>query len=200
MKPKKLVLHHNILTWKTQKILPRYRCASIPLVFVHIKKANVFLFVDNMSLPFKPSLTLFPCFYLRSNININDVLGNYSLTLIDTLDTLLVSHTATHTVLMSHKVLFPGFYRERLKLRMHIHIYLHHLTSCLIMAFGEVLTHNMILEGSVVQHPVSLFVGAKMISVPVIYCTGCFQQLTVSEVLSKKFPSLMVKIELEQST
>lgn len=140
MKPKKLVLRHNILTQKTQKILSRYRCASIPLVFVHIRKANVFLSVDNISLPFKPSLTLFPCFHLRSNININDVLGNYSLTLIDTLDTLLVSHTATHTVLVSLKVLFPGFYRERLKLRKHVHIYLHHLTSRLILAFGQVLT------------------------------------------------------------
>lgn len=140
MTPKKLDLHHNILTRKTQKILSRYRCASIPLVFVHRKKASVFLFVDNIPLPFKPSLTLFPCFHLRSNININDVLGNYSLTLIDTLDTLLVSHTATHTVLISHKVLFPGFYRERLKLRKHVHIYLHHLTSWLILAFSQVLT------------------------------------------------------------
>lgn len=34
---------------------------------------------------------LLHCCHFRSNININDVLGNYSLTLIDTLDTLLVS-------------------------------------------------------------------------------------------------------------
>lgn len=40
----------------------------------------------------------------------------------------------------------------------------------------------------------------RMISVPVIYCPGCFQQLAVSEVLLKKVPSVMVKIELEQST
>lgn len=36
-------------------------------------------------------VSLFHFLYFRSNININDVLGNYSLTLIDTLDTLLVS-------------------------------------------------------------------------------------------------------------
>lgn len=34
----------------------------------------------------------FHLFCFRSNININDVLGNYSLTLIDTLDTLLVRY------------------------------------------------------------------------------------------------------------
>lgn len=37
-----------------------------------------------------PPICLFHCCHFRSNININDVLGNYSLTLIDTLDTLLV--------------------------------------------------------------------------------------------------------------
>lgn len=34
-------------------------------------------------------------FMFRSNININDVLGNYSLTLIDSLDTLLIMGNIT---------------------------------------------------------------------------------------------------------
>lgn len=37
-------------------------------------------------------MTIFALNY-SSNININDVLGNYSLTLIDALDTLLVCHS-----------------------------------------------------------------------------------------------------------
>jgi len=34
--------------------------------------------------------------YYRSNININDVLGDYSLTLVDVLDTLAVRHISCH--------------------------------------------------------------------------------------------------------
>lgn len=35
-------------------------------------------------------VTVFTCPHCRSNVNINDVLGDYSLTLVDTLDTLAV--------------------------------------------------------------------------------------------------------------
>lgn len=71
---------------------------------------------DEFSLFCTTTLRLSHCFDFRSNININDVLGNYSLTLIDTLDTLLVSYIqflclyATQCV--SRVLLSYGSYRK----------------------------------------------------------------------------------------
>jgi Glycosyl hydrolase family 47. len=40
-------------------------------------------------------MILFPYFHYRSNVNINDILGDYCLTLVDSLDTLAVLGNAT---------------------------------------------------------------------------------------------------------
>lgn len=63
--------------------VPMGRIPWLPpvLLFIYLKRET----------PLSADYYSVSCFLFRSNININDVLGNYSLTLIDTLDTLLVS-------------------------------------------------------------------------------------------------------------
>lgn len=72
-------------------------------VFAELKIGS--WFVASISpLSITPLSLFYWCLY-RSNININDVLGNYSLTLIDTLDTLLVRFTQPMCLHFTHSLL-----------------------------------------------------------------------------------------------
>lgn len=95
----KTILHDLDGVKKLNKIYTLSRYESVFIYFLNWGFCCLLLLMRfYTSLHFKIYILLSDLFFsvslhhFRSNININDVLGNYSLTLIDTLDTLLVSN------------------------------------------------------------------------------------------------------------
>ena len=63
-------------------------CLIKPADFVVLFNNSVMIFVQS-------TVSSVLCFWLRSNTNVNDALGDYSLTLVDSLDTLVIMGNAT---------------------------------------------------------------------------------------------------------